>query len=192
MTATRVDEATTSASAVLDLVDAWRAGFAYSIESSSFRKMAALGWTPAHITSIVGLATHAFEQRTALYAANQFSDVEYAIGYDIGTILVRPLIAYDVPGDEAVTWLTMAASAPTSETVTGIVMLTAEDPQNPATGTLLNSWRRLPKVLGPLAWAAGLTVQEASDRHQAGRLTAEELLTLLSLQGFRLPASLGL
>ena len=53
---------------------------------------------------------------------------------------------------------------------------------------LLVNWHLKMGRLGLLAYAAGLTFDEALERHAAGTLDAGELVTLASLIGWRLPA----
>jgi hypothetical protein len=56
-----------------------------------------------------------------------------------------------------------------------------------------NEGKRLPTVwadlgaLGPLAWAAGLSVADARVQQEAGDLTAERLRMLAALRGYTLP-----
>jgi hypothetical protein len=50
----------------------------------------------------------------------------------------------------------------------------------------MEGWLERLGEVGPLAWAAGLTVDEACTRHDVGTLDAADLVLLAQLRGFRL------
>lgn len=86
----------------------------------------------------------------------------------------------ELPAIEALAWVAVFAGYPAG----GI---------EAARSFAADSWRPLldwrsavPVEIAPLAWAAGLTPQEARDRQVAGTLTEAGLRTMAGLRGFRL------
>lgn len=90
-------------------------------------------------------------------------------------------------------WLTVEYGAPDTETLETIDAMLEVDVDDRVIGNhYLNPWTlALPgdtACLAPLAYAAGLTAEEAGTRAATGDLDARHLLTLALLRGYRLPA----
>ena len=81
---------------------------------------------------------------------------------------------------EVFAWIAMLAGAPTVEIGNPRVSV-------PGDATTLTQWRAaVPGVVGPLAYAAGLTMAEAEEGFRWGTLNAEDLAVLAGLRGWRI------
>jgi hypothetical protein len=75
-------------------------------------------------------------------------------------------------------WLALIVADPDEQAVQGVHGLLGSDE--------VDQWlAAVPGALMPWAWAAGLTIEEATDQYHAGGLTRAGLQTLLGMRGYR-------
>ena len=143
--------------------------------------MALSGWTPRLVDQVATGATEwMLAQRTWL-SGDVFRDgtesVERARDYIWGHTVLHLYMWPLVPVRRATDWITaLSASPPTAGWST----------PNPDVATLVMPWVPVGKM-GPWAWAAGLSITEATRMKTEETLDEPTLLTLAGLRGFRFP-----
>lgn len=182
--------------AISEMADTWRRVTGGRPELGLARDLVAKNWPVTIIEAAGHLAEHAVTQQTGY--AQQFAA---AIGdrpegptRALAALLLHDLLGFiaaapDTPPQDAVHWLEIVAGAPDMATARAIEDLLDTFPtyQRRRTEPPAVAWNRaLTGALAPLAFAAGLTLDEAAAMHTAGRLDEPGLRTLAGLRGYRL------
>jgi hypothetical protein len=159
------------------------------------RDLVAQRWPIGVLTSLRDLAVNALEQQGGycqrMRLALESQDEEPT--HVLGRLLIHDLMQFfawtRIPADDALRWIEVLAGAPDkdaadtiSEALTPQRSFRPRLPEAPAL-----TWNRsLPAALAPLAFAAGLTLDEAVALYADGVLDEPGLRTLAGLRGYHL------
>jgi hypothetical protein len=144
------------------------------------------GWTAEHVATVGVLARWATTHEAALARRLGKSAPQVwwrAVGQALARSGHRLVQDRAIPVGDALPWLTLLAG--TIDTDEYDALDTFLFPATLTRGRPFFDWLALGSA-GPLAWAAGLSLDEARRRVKPGDLDADVLRTLAGLRGFRL------
>ena len=152
-------------------------------------------WSTSILADVRTLAVHAlnqqggYVQRMRLALNQQDEHPTHILGRLLLNDLMQCCAWTRLPADDAIRWIEVLAGAPNEDaadtiakTLTPQRFFQPDLPEAPAA-----TWsRNLPAALAPLAFTAGLTLDEATALHASGSLDAPGLRALAGLRGYRL------
>lgn len=191
-----------------EIQDAWRTLTGrFTLAPENLELLLSQGWTAAHVEQVQRLARFAAGHWTGVAGHGEQRVTNIGMGLS-HAIKAASREEWLTPA-EMLDWITVLAGAPPAHAgapvglIGGASALAIGAFTNLATKDLrgeprwghesaLGVWQQsVPCPLGPLAWAAGMTMTEAARLLKTGSLTAEGLRTVASLRGWRFPADLG-
>jgi hypothetical protein len=181
----------TASDARAALTEAWTEVTGWVPNNGTLNSLLAAGWTVEHIHRVHRLAQHARACQTGVHLAEPGSTILKTASW-LTEIARFAMSRTDLDIEEMLEWLTVLVASPDPNVAMAFQRLYRTDartggPSTDPAATVLRMWRtQLPRQIAPLAWAAGLTPEEAGLRHRTTGLPETELRMLASLRGYRL------
>ncbi|MPQ99093.1 hypothetical protein GB931_14415 [Modestobacter sp. I12A-02628] len=155
------------------------------------RAWAAGGWRADDVEAIAAMSAAAVEGGS--FYGRQYRAETAGLRHRLGEVAVSWYIHCRLTRPEVLGWLRVVAGAPSADEARAVEALIGSSRRGRVHGDPralddadVTRWRALPVDVGPLAWAAGLSVEEADERRRSGSADTGELHLLAALRGFRI------
>ena len=168
-----------------ELVSAWAEEVNDILTPTPLNRFLALAWTPADVRRLAELARHVRATGSAyvtMTSTSGLTPLKY-MALDFAMITAG-VIERGVPADVAFGWIEVYAYCPEQLALDDLIGMgsTYQGPNS----LPVPEWSHALGEFAPLAWAAGLTLAEATARQADAGLVREDLFLLATLRGYRL------
>jgi hypothetical protein len=161
-----------------DLAEAWRRHLNADLRIAP--TLDAHGWTPAHVAAIGDMATTARERDGFWRGYRTTTGSGVPLLQHLASVVTTFARHRNRSRDETLAWLAVFLGSPTKAAAHALDDVFGTSPVGQV-------WvPDVPGLLAPLAWAAGLSGEEALAQHRRGMLDGDSLRGMALLRGHRL------